>query len=60
MNCYATNTPEGFQFAGSFESVGQAMDNAARDGLNYTMWWADDEDDPEWGVMPNWVAVGAA
>ena len=59
MNVYATNTQQGFEFAGSFDSVGEAMANAARDGLTYAFWWTDDLDDPEWGTMPNWVVLGA-
>jgi hypothetical protein len=55
MNVYATNNTNGFEFQGSFDSVGEAMANATRDGLNYEFWWSDDADDPEWGAMPSWA-----
>lgn len=54
MNVYATNnTDGGHEFAGSFESLTQAMAWATARGMTFAHWWADGYDDEE--EMPDWA-----
>ena len=66
MNVYATNQPaEGYEFQGSFGSLGEAQAWAEARDEGYAHWWADEEDGerPEWAstpVTPSWVKEARA
>lgn len=66
MNVYATNQPaEGYEFQGSFESLGEAQAWAEARDEGYAHWWADEEagERPEWAagpVTPSWVKEARA
>jgi hypothetical protein len=55
MNVYATNAANGgYQFQGSFASLGEAKNWAEAHDQKYAMWWADEGDGPR----PQWVEDG--